>query len=309
VALAFNGSGSVTLLPGTELYSDPVTVPSTAGGSGDLIVSLSVPGTAATAPVHSDATTAGAGPATYVASGDASGDTAGSSTTWSSTGTGTRWYYVEAADVTTTTTTQGTVVVLGDQTSLGAGSDGHTWADDLPAALANVGGVVNRTPGGIVDLSTAGATTTSALANLQNTVQDEPNVRTVIIDLGTNDLLAGTDYLTLENHLQQLISALQNAGIRVYLTSIVPDTTTPFTTTQELNREQVDNDITNPSNWGYAGYADFDTTVTGCGRQNSGTPATTMSALLTNGAPNSTYYQDLANTAVVPVTPGGVGTL
>ena len=28
-----------------------------------------------------------------------------------------------------------------------------------------------------------------------------------------------------------------------------------------------DTAITNPSNWGYSGYADFDTTATGCGRQ------------------------------------------
>jgi hypothetical protein len=309
VALKFNSSASVTLLPGTELYSDPVAVPSTAGGSGNLVVSLSIPGTAAIAPAHSGANTDGGGPATYVASGNATGDTAGSSTTWSSGATAAEWLYVEDADVTTSNTTQGTVAVLGDQTSLATGADGRTWVDNLPSGLANGTGVVNRSPGGIVNLSTAGATTSSALANLVNTVQDEPNVRSVIIDLGTNDLLAGTGYQIVEGQLIQLISTLQGLGVKVYVTSIVPDTTTAFTPTQELNRIQINNDITNPSNWGYTGYVDFDTVASGCGRQHSGNPGTTLAGLLTGGAPNATYYQDLANAATVPVTQGGTGSL
>ena len=306
-ALKFNGSASVTLYPGTEVYSDPVALPSTVGGSGNLVVSLSIPGTATIAPVHSDATTYGSGPATYVASGDATGDTAGAPATWSSTGTAAEWLYVEDADVTTTVTTgtaaQGTVVVLSDQTSLGTGADGHTWVDDLPAVLANRG----QSPGGIVNLSTAGATTASALTNLLNTVQDEPNVRSVIIDLGTNDLLAGTSYPTLENQFRQLITPLRSLGFKVYLTSIVPSTATPFTSTQEQIRVSTDNDITAPSNWNYNGWIDFDSVVTGGTAGNSGNP--TSPALLTGGAPNATYYQDLANSAAVPATSAGAGTL
>ncbi|WP_370383740.1 discoidin domain-containing protein [Catenulispora sp. GAS73] len=302
-ALTFNNSASVTLAPGTEVYSDPVALPSTAGGSGNLVVSLSIPGTATIAPVHSDATTYGGGPATYVASGNATGDTAGSPTTWSSTGTATDWLYVEDADVTTTDTTQGTVVVLGDQTSLGSGADGHTWVDTLPSAL----GDLKQSPGGIVNLSTAGATTAGALANLLNTVQDEPNVRSVIIDLGTNDLLAGTDYPTLENRFRQLILPLSSLGIKVYLTSIAPDPANPFTSAQEQIRVPTDNDITAPSNWNYKGYIDFDSVVTGGTRGNSGNP--TSPTLLTGGAPNAAYYQDLANAAGVPTMATGVGSL
>ena len=318
-ALTFGGSANVTVNPGTEIYSDPVTVPATTGGTGNLVVSMAVSGSAAIAPQHSGASTYGAGSPTYVATGNTTTDQAGALTTWSKTLGG--WYYLEDADVTSTDTTgstaQGTVVILSDQTSLATGTDGRTWADDLPAALADTTdnpGVVDSAPGGIVNLSTNGATAASALTNLATTVGDEPNVRTVIIDLGTNDLTAGTDYATIESNLTTLVNDLttikfDGAPINVYLTTIAPDTATAFSTAQESTREAVNNDITSPSNWGYAGYIDFDTTATGCGAQNSGSPDTTLPALLTGGLPNSSYYSDFADAATSPVMPTGVGPL
>jgi F5/8 type C domain len=317
VTLKFDGATGVTLPPGSELYSDPITLPASSGGSGNFVVSMFIPGTAAIAPQHTSPSNDTAGPATFVASGNDTADTAGSGTTWTSSTN--NWYYLEDADVTSVDTTgpseQGTVVVLGDQTSLGTGANGHTWSDDLPAALTATSGVADTTPGGIVDLSTTGATTADALAGLAGTVEDEPNVRSVFIDLGTNDLSSGTGYKTYETQLTSLISALKaitfnGSTIQIYVTTIVPDTTTAFTSTQELNREAANNDITNPSFWGYTGYVDFDNAVTGCGTGNSGTPDTTEASLLTSGVPNATYYGDLAAAAVVPVTlSGGIGPL
>jgi len=320
VALTFGGSTSVTVGPGTEIYSDPIAVPATTGGTGNLLVSMAISGTVPIAPEHTLATSDGAGPSTYVAAGNDAADPAGSTTaTWTKSLGG--WYYLEDADVTsidtTGTTDQGTVVILGDQTSLGTGADGHTWVDDLPSALADTTAnpdAVDRTPGGVVNLSTNGATVASTLANLASTVGDEPNVRTVIIDLGTNDLNDGTSYTTIENNLQALVTALLNTQfnggeVNIYLATIAPDTTTPFTGLVETTRENVNDDITEPEAWQYAGFLDFDTTVTGCGRGSSGSPDTTLAALLTSGSPNSTYYQDLADTATSPVEPNGVGTL
>ena len=317
VALKFDGAAGVTLPPGSELYSDPITLPANTGGSGNYVVSMFIPGTAAVAPQHTSPSDDSAGPATFVGAGNDTADTAGAATTWTSSTN--NWYYLEDADVTSVDTTgsteQGTVVVLGDQTSLGTGADGHTWADDLPTALTGTSGVADTTPGGIVNLSTNGATTTSALTNLAGTIEDEPNVRTVIIDLGTNDLTSGTLYKTYENQLTSLITALKpilfnNTPINIYVTTIVPDTTTAFTSSEEANREAANNDITAPNSWGYYGYIDFDCIVTGCTTGFSGTPDTTEAALLTGSVPNATYYEDLAAAAVVPVTLiGGVGPL
>jgi hypothetical protein len=140
-------------------------------------------------------------------------------------------------------------------------------------------------------------------------------VRTVIIDLGTNDLTAGTLYKNYESQLTSLITAMKpilfnNSSIDIYVTTIVPDTTTAFTASEEANREAANNDITAPNSWGYYGYIDFDCTVTACTTGYSGSPDTTEAALLTAGVPNATYYKDLAAAAVVPVTLiGGVGPL
>jgi F5/8 type C domain len=314
VPLTFGNAGSVTVNPGTEIYSDPITIPATSGGTGNLVVSMAVPGTAAIAPQHTGATTDGAGPPAYLAPGNAATDQAGSTaTTWTSALPD--WYYLEDADVTTTDTTagsaQGTVVVLGDQTSLGAGANGQTWADGLLPALADTSGVVDTNPGGVVNLSTNGATTAGAISNLATTVEDEPNVRSVILDLGTNDLTSGLTYQTIETNLGTLVTDLSRltyngAEIHVYLATVLPDTTTAFTTAQEANREQVNDDVTQPPTVANVGYIDFDNTVTGCGTPdnsggNTGTQITTLPTYLNGTIPNNSYYQQLAATAAVPV--------
>ncbi|ADJ49064.1 SGNH hydrolase containing a LamG-like domain [Amycolatopsis mediterranei S699] len=135
------GRHSITLPAGGDGYSDPVAVPATP--TGNLVVSLHLPTAVTRTAAHRSANNS-----SYLASGDATANTDGApfTTTLASS------YYVTAIDVSTTDPAQGTVAVLGDQTSA-AGSPGGTWLDKLPAKLAAGG---TPLPGGLVNASLTG---------------------------------------------------------------------------------------------------------------------------------------------------------
>ncbi|MTD59683.1 LamG-like jellyroll fold domain-containing protein, partial [Amycolatopsis pithecellobii] len=145
-ALTFGGTSSVTLPAGGEILSDPITFPTTSGGSGNLVVSLHLPSAVTRAPVHTAPVTP-----TYLATGNNTADTSGSPYTTTLPGD----YYLTAVDVTTTDPTTGTIAILGDQTSAAGASsagrsDQQTWVDHLPDALAG------NLPGSVVNVSRAG---------------------------------------------------------------------------------------------------------------------------------------------------------
>ncbi|GAB2705548.1 hypothetical protein GCM10010442_25450 [Kitasatospora kifunensis] len=152
VPLTFGGRTSVTILPGAEVFSDPVAV-SALGGNGDLSLSLYFANGVTAAPTSPQANVVG-----YLAGGDQTAST-GTGTTWTPGLNG--WYFVSGVDVTSTDTTQGTVAVLGDQNALGSAAGVTSWADKLPTALSTAGVV---SPGGIVNLSNK-STTASGVAN------------------------------------------------------------------------------------------------------------------------------------------------
>jgi hypothetical protein len=145
--LTFGGSHTVTIPAGGEVTSDPVTFPSTTGGSGNLTISVHLPTAITRAPMHTDANST-----TYLANGNTTTDTTGTPYTTPLTSD----YYLTGLDVTTTDASAGTVAVLGDQTSAvgasGAGrTDQQTWVDDLPGVLGS------SLPGSVVNVSRAGA--------------------------------------------------------------------------------------------------------------------------------------------------------
>jgi hypothetical protein len=146
-ALTFGGNAQITIPAGAEALSDPVPFPTTAGGSGNLVVSLHVSAAVTSAAVHAYPTTP-----TFLATGNTTADATGSPFTTRVAGI----RFLSDVEVSTLDPTHGTVAVLGDQlTAIGAPGDGHrpTWVDALPAKLATAGVPL---PGGLVNASQAG---------------------------------------------------------------------------------------------------------------------------------------------------------
>jgi hypothetical protein len=140
--LTFGGGASLTLPAGAEARSDPVSFPATAGGSGNLLVSLHLPTAVTRAPIHAQTV------ATYLGDGNLTADTAGTAFTTNLGGA----RYVSGVEVSTSDSSHGTVAVLGDQLSA-VGPGRLTWVDDLPGALTAVSAPL---PGGLVNASRAG---------------------------------------------------------------------------------------------------------------------------------------------------------
>ncbi len=149
-AVTFGGNASVTLPVGGEVDSDAVAFPSTSGGSGNLVVSLYLANAVGKAPQHSTMTNS-----TYLSNENDTANTDGSPFTTNISGD----YFLSGVDVSTSNTSNGTVAVLGDQTTL-AGAAGGTcgggsayqcsWVDDLATTSgANI-------PGSVVNASRAG---------------------------------------------------------------------------------------------------------------------------------------------------------
>ncbi|MEV8438682.1 LamG-like jellyroll fold domain-containing protein [Actinosynnema sp. NPDC051121] len=147
-SLTFDGSAAVTIPPGGEVTSDPVTYP--AGGNGNLVVSIHLPNTVTKAATH-----AMANGSVHLAAGN---QTANSGATPFTT-TLNHSYLLTGITVSTPDAAQGTVVVLGDQaTAVGAGTNKTSWVDGLPDKLTTAG---TPLPGGLVNASTAGVSATS----------------------------------------------------------------------------------------------------------------------------------------------------
>jgi hypothetical protein len=228
VPLAFNGSAAVTVNPGAEVVSDPVVLPATASGSGDLAVSLALGAGVGTPPVSNQLT----GPAypVFVAAGDQTRDATGATAVWSTNPALTGRYWLSGLDVTDVddpianpgaATQPGTVAVLGDQVS-GAGSPA-TWVDLVgadPAIFHPAFDPANGpgpNPGGFVNLSNGGASVADAVSRFASapneTVLDEPNLKAVVVTLGLNDLKNGDSAATIEGRLKTLVTSVTPYGI------------------------------------------------------------------------------------------------
>jgi hypothetical protein len=205
-ALRFGGSSQVTIPGGAEVYSDPVPMPATSGGSGKLLVSIHLPVAVTVAPKHRTFNEP-----TFIADGNATGDTTGTPFT---TRTGHYWY-LSGIEVSTSDPQAGTVAVLGDNLAVRANpSDGPTWVDQLPAKLA-AGGI--PLPGGLVNASSYNWEGPDNLIDeLDRTVLNQPNLRTVIVSLGYENLSSGTGSEDVKADLIELIHSTSATGLRNY---------------------------------------------------------------------------------------------
>lgn len=221
----FSGQKSVTIPPGGSVVSDAVTmqIPS----SQDVAVSLYLP--VATGPVTWHVY---ARETAYVGTGDHSSSASGANLPE----TRSSWYFLTGLDV-LNRTGEGAIVVLGDSITDGFKSTvnaDHRWTDYLGARLnsqapkGNAPGVLNVAMTG----NRLGKDGTSlgfpelgvnASARFHTDVLGQTGVRTVILELGINDVwLSKADANTIISGLQQLAGLAKQAGLQVLICTIMP---------------------------------------------------------------------------------------
>ncbi|MFK4104397.1 SGNH/GDSL hydrolase family protein [Streptomyces sp. NPDC019531] len=215
--LTFDGSSSVTVEPGTTVYSDPLS--GQLDAESNLVVSLHTPD--------------GAGPVTghwmamqtsYATQGDHTAEESGSQ--W--TETVGSWFYLDAVSVRTAAAT-GAVVALGDSITDGWQSTtdrNRRWPDYLARRLQKahtaVKGVANEGISGNKVLADGAGP--SALNRLDRDVLSQPGVRTVFLFEGVNDLKAhsGVTAQDLIGGYRQIVDRAHDAGKCVAVSTIAP---------------------------------------------------------------------------------------
>jgi hypothetical protein len=300
VPLTFGGSGSVTIPEGGDIYSDPLPLPFAVTAGKDLLISLWIKNSSL--PVLPENSWA-SGALTWFALSTVPNETADTTGT-PFTGSGS--YAVGATviltgvDVTTPAVTLAgqsspgapTVVVAGDNVIDGFDSQAKSDALDVPSQrLAGQLAAQSLAPGdGVVDAgieanqvlsdgtSLGGV---SLLAGLDRDVLAEPDVGTVIIDEGLEDLLqdaAGTTATpadlaagNLEDAYQALENQLSAFGINVIIATLTPcagytgssagdSCTTGAGTAVDASRQDVNSTTIFDTPLPYC-YADFDGAV------------------------------------------------
>jgi len=245
VALTFGGSGSVTVPDGGSVYSDPVALGSstfTVTAGEQLLVSLWI--TNASLPVL-PVNLWSSGAVTTWAPASTPNETASMSsapfTEWSGVTA-----LLSAVDITTPAETQTsaltlasvtspgapTVVVAGDNVIDGLGTD--ALGDSLDSPSQRLAGQLYSqglaTGYGVVDAGMSanqvmadGGGAVSLLARLDRDVLAEPDVGTVVIDEGLQDLLSSAQSETaLDTAYAVLINDLDAYGINVIVTTMTP---------------------------------------------------------------------------------------
>ncbi|WP_406212937.1 SGNH/GDSL hydrolase family protein [Streptomyces canus] len=215
--LTFDGSSSVTVEPGSTVYSDPLSGRLAAGSN--LVVSLHTPDAAGPVTGHWMALQT-----SYATQGDHTAEESGAH--WTE-GIGS-WFYLDAVSVRTPAAT-GAVVALGDSITDGWQSTSdrnRRWPDYLARRLqkahTTVKGVANEGIAGNKVLADGAGP--SALNRLDRDVLSQPGVHTVFLFEGVNDLKAHTGVTApdLIAGYREIVDRAHDAGKCVVVSTIAP---------------------------------------------------------------------------------------
>jgi hypothetical protein len=244
-ALTFDGSGSVTIPEGGDVYSDPLTLPFAVTAGHSLLISLWIENaTLSVLPENSS----GDGALTWFASPSTPNETEDTTGT-PFTGTGSTWIggvaLLTGVDVTTPEETLSGITSPGDPTVVVAGNnviDGFSASpasDTLNSPSQRLAGQLASqglaTGYGVVD---AGIGTNQVLADgtsfggisllgrLDRDILAEPDVGTVVIDEGLEDVLLQAGSTAVQQNLEDAYSVLENQlsafGINVITADLTP---------------------------------------------------------------------------------------
>lgn len=236
VALAFNGNSYITIAPGTEAVSDPVSLTYTFGQK--MAVTAYVRGTFA--PLTQHYTDISTNYSSAAGTGNTTSDTAGTTINQPNN----EWFLLSGMDV--FGSYQGTIAILGSSTVDGhasnfgssnaypipnipvPGQDNDRISDALARSLNAAGlhlGVLNAGILGDFAGPTSGSASGSpGVDRIGRDVLHQPGIRTVVIDLGQVDLrLVNCGEATeVEGSLQNMVAQANAAGVSVVLGTIAP---------------------------------------------------------------------------------------
>lgn len=228
-ALTFNGSESVTIPVGGEVWSDPTDIVTTP--QQDVAITFYVSGSPVLS-LHDLAgrNNYGAPPGSGNRNSEASGASFNENLPWT--------YFVSAVDV-YNTSLAGTIVTYGSSVVDGTGSDNcgagcsafgqnKRWTDnlarrvvaELPASQQFA--VVNEGIGGTVSTDACQGGGLDGVSRLSRDVLALHGVTGLIYYYGTNDLAANCDDVKILTAYRTTFARLRAAGIKIFVTPITP---------------------------------------------------------------------------------------
>jgi len=227
-ALAFGGALGVTIAPGTDVTSDPVTLDVVAGRP--VAVSLHVNAAPAVVPEHPVALQT-----SYLVRGR---DLTGASTVGALAEPVPSWFVLTGLDVQAPRPVSA-VVAVGDSITDGVGSPvgaEERWPDALGGRLDSAGGATEMAvlnaglAGNRLLAADPGADVDSPMARFATDVDSAAGATDVVLNIGTNDLAAGRSAADVVGGLVVFADRVRATGKRVLLSTITPSTAGPHGT-------------------------------------------------------------------------------
>ncbi|MFG1815573.1 SGNH/GDSL hydrolase family protein [Kribbella sp. NPDC049174] len=270
--LTFNGAGTASMVKGSELLSDPVNL--RLGNLDDLVVSLYFPENTGPTTFHGSSIQDNfVGPSNLVTQ---PGGTAYTLTRRCC------WFFLSGVDV-ETDKADGSIVVLGDSITDGTASTfnaNNRWPDQLAERLIASAGKRDKVPS-VLNAGLAGSRLNhegsepsdngafpgfnevgvNSLARLNEDVFAQTGVRTVITELGVNDIWMSDDSAAeIIGALRQVNAQVKQRGLRSLVTTITPfegiGGTDSWTPTKEATRQAVNSYLRSSKE--FDGVLDFD---------------------------------------------------